>query len=288
MSRDIITTETETKFLAQFEDIDDATDEQVEEFAREWCEEVYEGGGQNTWKIDLSHYSEYANNDSCGEKGILSGDWNNVSRDVQNLLERAGYTLDWCDAVCSCGGCGKAIQTQPSHYGWKPEYVVGDGDILCESCVEDDPEDMLADLRGNADKALTLDNIDLSEHGYARVERTFENGWHGGQDDSPRAIAKWLREHGIEDFVFEIDSVGQFDMRFSVWVREEDAEKAEDAQGKAAVDPARALDAALRSIPAVGSTGGGIQYTKVSVGDDGATVTTRTVSPEQFIAGIRD
>jgi hypothetical protein len=283
MSKDIVTTECETKFLAQFEDIDDATDEQVEEFATAWCEEVNEGSSKDVWKIGLCWYEDYANNDTCGEKGILSGDWNNVSRPVQNLLERAGYTLDWCDAVCSCGGCGKAIQTQPSHYGWKPEYVVSDGDILCESCVEEDPEDMLEELRGNPNKALTLDSIDLNDHGYVRVERDFEHGWHPGQDDSPKAIAKTLRERGIEDFIFSLDDVGQFDARFSVWVKREDAPAAADVEGKCDEPPNVTLDRALKSIPA--STGEGIQYNRVST--DGS-VTTTYLTPEQFIAGVKE
>jgi hypothetical protein len=283
MRNDIVTTETETKFLAQFEDIDDATDEQVEEFAKAWVEEVFEGSSKDVWKIDLRWYEDYANNDSCGEKGILSGDWNRVTRDVQNLLERAGYTLDWCDAVCSCGGCGKAIQTQPSHYGWKPEYVVGDGDILCESCVEEDPEDMLADLRGNEDKALTLDSVDLNDHGYTRVDRRFEHGWFPGQDDSPKAIAKTLRERGIEDFIFSLDDVGQFDARFSVWVRDEDIERAHDVTGKCDEPPNVVMERALKSIPA--STGEGIQYNRVSA--DGS-VTTTYLTPEQFIEGVKE
>ncbi len=283
MSKDTVTTECETTFLAQFEDIDDATDEQVEEFATAWVEEVNEGSAKDVWKIGLCWYEDYANNDTCGEKGILSGDWNNVSRKVQNLLERAGYTLDWCDAVCSCGGCGKAIQTQPSHYGWKPEYVVRDGDTLCESCVEDDPENMLEELRGNPNKALTLDSIDLNDHGYTRLEREFEHGWHPGQDDSPKAIAASLQARGIEDFIFSLDDVGQFDVRFSVWVKRDEAYKAVGVEGKCDEPPNVTLDRALKSIPA--STGEGIQYNRVST--DGS-VTTTYLTPEQFIAGVKE
>jgi hypothetical protein len=67
MSKDTVTTECETTFLAQFEYIDDATDEQVEEFATAWCDEVNEGGGA-TYRIDLRWYEDYANNDTCARR----------------------------------------------------------------------------------------------------------------------------------------------------------------------------------------------------------------------------
>ena len=302
------------------------TDEEVSAFAEAWMEEV--NGGN--YRFDARWMSEYANNDSCGDKGIIAANWNYVSRETQRLLEQAGYTLDWCDTVTECSGCCKAIQTQPDSYSWKPEFHVGDGEILCECCIGEDPESILADLRGNPDKALTLDSIDLAEHGYVKAWGEFESGFHHGQDDSPRAIAKALEKRGVEDYIFSLDGKGQFDVSFSVWVkddgtlpyvvskpgsygyghdlaRDEDGavrvfDTAEEAlqhgddvwawpnldprEGKAKVSPATAMEAALRSVPS--HTGEGIQYTKVTVGDEGATVTTRTVTPEEFIAGIKD
>jgi hypothetical protein len=278
---DNVTTTVETEFLSRFEDVDDASDEQVAEFATQWCEEVNEGDGPK-WKIDLRWYKEYADASECGEKGILSGNWNHVSRPVQNLLERAGYTLDWCDAVCECSGCNKAIQTQPSHYGWKPQYHTDSDGIWCEGCTVDAPDALLDDLRGNPNKALTLNGIDLHDHGYVRVEREFEHGWHPGQDDSPKAIAAALEARGIEDFIFSLDDVGQFDARFSVWVKREDAPAAANVEGKCAEPPNVTLQRALQNIPA--STGQGIQYNRVTA--DGE-VTTTYLTPEQFIEGVK-
>jgi len=275
-----VTTNAERNFKPA--DPDDVTDEEACAFAEAWVDEVHEGGG-GLWKIELNWFPAYANADTSGDKGVLSANWNYVSRETQNLLERAGYSLDWCDAVCSCGGCNKAIQTQPSHYGWKPEYVETDGDILCEECVKDDPSSILDEYRGNPAKALTLDGIDLTDHGYARVETTFENGFHPGQDDDPKAIARALEDRGIEDYIFTVDTVGQFDMRFSVWVSREEAHLAVGVEGKCDIPPNVALDRALKSIPA--PTGQGIQYSKVHA--DG-TVTTRTLTNDEFIAGVRE
>lgn len=279
---DNVKTTAETEFLARFEDVDDASDEQVVEFATQWCEEVNEQGGE-TWKIDLRWYKEYADSRDAGERGVLSANWNHVSREVQSLLERAGYTLDWCDAVSECSGCYKAIETQPTHYGWRPSYHTDEDGIWCENCTVDAPEALLEDLRGNPHKALTLDGIDLHDHGYVRVEREFENGWHPGQDDSPKAIAAALQARGIDDFIFTLDDVGQFDARFSVWVKREDAPAAAGVEGKCDIPPNVALDRALKSIPA--PTGEGIQYNRVQA--DG-TVTTTYLTPEQFIEGVRE
>lgn len=280
-------TSAEIEFNARFPEDGEAepTQEDLRAFAQAWLEEVLNHEGDDTYKIEADFFDGYADGSET-DKGVISANWNYVAQTTQDRLEAAGYTLDWCDQVSRCDDCGKCVETEPTHYGWKRQFHVGDGYLLCACCLERDPEPLLEALRGDETKALTLDNIDLADHGYVRVERDFENGWYGGQDDSPKAIAAWLRERDIEDFIFEIDNVGQFDVHFGVWVREEDAEKAEGARGKAAVDPARAMEAALRSIPP--ATGEGIHYTRVSVGDEGATITTRTISPEEFVAGIKD
>lgn len=281
MSSDIITTEAETEFNARFPE-GTYTDADAEAFAQAWFDEIMEQGG-NTWRLDANWFEGYADESESGPKGVVSANWNYVSGPTQGLIERAGYTLEWCDTVTSCDGCQKCIETEPTHYGWKRRYHVTEGSALCEKCLSDDPEVVLADLRGTA-TPLTMD-IDLADHGYVRVDREFENGLYGGQDDSPRAIAKALEARGVEDFIFVLDDVGQFDSRFSVWVKEEDHGAAEGVEGKADVDPARAMEAALRSIPV--QFGPGIQYTTVHVDDGGATVNTRMVSPEEFINGIK-
>lgn len=280
MSNDIITTEAENEFNARFPEGTEPTDADAQAFAQEWFDEIMEQGG-STWQIEANWFASYADESESGARGIVSANWNYVSGPTQGLLERAGYTLEWSDRVTGCGGCNRCIETEPTHYGWKPRFAVTGGEVLCEKCLA--PEGFLDDLRGTT-TMLTLD-IDLADHGYVRVERDFENGLYGGQDDSPRAIAIALHRRGIEDFIFVLDRSGQFDTHFSVWVKEDDGDAAEGVEGKAEVDPARAMEAALRSIPV--QFGPGIQYTTVRVDDAGATVNTRTVSPEEFINGIK-
>lgn len=198
-------------------DLDDIEPEEAKVLAREWLDEVFEDGS-----TDLDMATEYADgHDHEGVTGIIMANWNDVPKKVQTVLERAGYELEWSDCVSTCSGCCKVIRTEPTHYGWKRQFWVGDGEILCSKCVADDPESYLDSLRGNPNAAHTLTSVDLSEKGYIPVWGEFENGFHAGQDDDPKAIAKALEKRGVEDFIFSLDSVGQFDAHFTVWVKDD-------------------------------------------------------------------
>lgn len=56
---------------------------------------------------------------------------------------------------------------------------------------------------------------------YNKVKQSedYESGLHPGQTDSPQKIAAALVAAGKE-YLFQIGGVGQFDVRFHVWVRE--------------------------------------------------------------------
>ena len=175
--------------------------------------------------------------------GIYFADWNDVTsydsgngkRTVEdgtmgrlaNALERYGADIQWCDEWHNCYQCGNAIRTQPDSYGWQPAYFMTEDGEVCHNCVAEDPAAYLADLEGNADRCWTL-GIDPADHGYKLLEGDFENGFHPGQNDDPREIAKRLRENGIDRFVFRLDDVGQFDARFSVYAPAEDGAQGED------------------------------------------------------------
>ena len=75
-------------------------------------------------------------------------------------------------------------------------------------------------------------DIDPEDFGYVKANRdddayndSYECGWHPHQTDNPRIIADNLRNRGIERFLFRIDGVGQFDVAFSVYVHESEADK---------------------------------------------------------------
>jgi hypothetical protein len=132
----------------------------------------------------------------------------------------------------------------------------------------------------------------LEEMGYVNLNEdggSFENGWYGGQNDDPTSIGKAFKAAGVTEYVFTIDSVGQFDLRFSVYVKEEDLSKAEAAlNGNAGKceDPAEvmkhgleAASAAMREIP---QQPGVVRVS--NIGGDGS-VAVRDLSPEEFISG---
>jgi len=232
-------------------------------------------------------------------------------------LEKIGVELAWSDCTDTCDDCGKLLSTEPSGYGWQPRYVVSDYGRTCLDCL--DPAEHLESIEGNPRHANNVASIDPSEHGYFLFEEGLEHGWHPGQDASPEVIAKAMRKRGIERFLFHIDDIGQFDMRFSVYVHEEEREKAEtkrwhckgcghDQKGddcdemecekcgerdwtplatltREETDGPSVSEAAKRGLQAAtvassALTGEGVKYVKV-VGDE--VVEARVIPPEEFV-----
>lgn len=156
------------------------------------------------------------------DKGILFADWNVFPSKVTDLLERYGYKCEWSDEWSFCDGCGKAFRTSPDSYGWKQSWVEVNNSFLCEECILVNPDDYLESLEGNCHAAITFDIDPVSDFGYVLIGDRYENGMHYGQNDSPEVIAKSLEDLGITRYIFKIDSVGQFDVRFSVYVHTDD------------------------------------------------------------------
>lgn len=186
-----------------------------------------------------AEYAESGYTTPANGAGIYFSNWNDVGpwndrpedRDgtmgrVAALLERVGADIQWEDEWHTCDECGRAIRMEPNSYSWTPSYIVGDGEIVCARCVEDDPEPYMEELEGKPGSAWTLD-IDPADHGYKLIEDGFESGFHPEQSNDPQKIAEWLRAQGIERFLFRVDGVGQFDVSFSVYRKVEEKEEDE-------------------------------------------------------------
>ena len=237
-------------------------------------------------------YAEHGYTDP--ESGLIAtGNWNrnyrtgdNTMKRVVELFDKLGIECEWSDEWDSCSDCGKLFRTSADSYGWQRAYYDFGGERICCECVR--PEEVLEDLEGKSHSALTLD-IDPSEYGYVKAnDEDYENGWYGGQNDSPEEIAKSLRELGVERYLFVIDSTGQFDMHFSVWVHESEMDLVtKEPEGKCKIDPADALKSSLESASKqMGELkGDGIKYAKCNA--DG-TADVRLVSGEEFINGIKE
>ena len=159
-------------------------------------------------------------------------------------------------------------------------------------CV--DQESHLFSLEGDCSKTNSIFDLDDSE--YVLLEE-YERGMHRGQDSDPQLIGNLLTIAGFERWIFNLDSVGQFDAQFSVWLHKEEAER-EDGMGL--IEAKRALERGKTDGPSVseamerglkqasrqeaelraqGATG----LISSSITPDGAT--TREVSEEDFLAG---
>lgn len=130
------------------------------------------------------------------------------------------------DEYTTCSDCGHIIRTSPTHYGWQPDYYMGDGFIVCGECFrneEDYQEAYLEERINNPKNAVNglITEENLEELGFKKLNiETYESGLHYGQTDNPQEI--YNKIEGIwDEVVFNISSVGQFDIHFDVWVRGE-------------------------------------------------------------------
>ena len=115
------------------------------------------------WRIRNSlediqlHYNGYAEpgyaDPECGL--IATGNWNEITewRDgerkvisdvparIARLFEKLGIEIEWSDEWATCENCGKLVRTEPDGYSWKPSYTLGEGELLCHECTEDETDD---------------------------------------------------------------------------------------------------------------------------------------------------
>jgi len=214
--------EDEDRFIEWVEALTDAQQGEIVQAIME----VFTSSGPQTRVSDIAQgNAEPGYND----EPFATGDWwvrvDGKLRESKlvPLLSACGIDSDFEDTWATCHECYRSVRTHPDNYGWKPSYaILGDCDLLCHECIAEDPEPYLEDLSGDPTKSITIDGVDPEEHGYTRVWGEFESGLYGGQMDSPHAIAKAFEERGWEDFVFSLDSVGQFDCKFTVYLRTTD------------------------------------------------------------------
>lgn len=155
--------------------------------------------------------------------------------DPSDLADKLGVDLDelsiiddvmcihavWSDCTSECYGCGKALNTEPDSYGWKPAYVeIEDDGLYCIECMKSDPEAYFQSVI-NHEKDGTL--LDPTDYGFVRVKAdeysSWAHGWHDGQNDSPSAQRALLNKHGF-DVIFEIFP-SQFYIEWDLFVRPE-------------------------------------------------------------------
>ena len=159
--------------------------------------------------------------------GIVFADWNHFPRGLDDILERAGYAVEWSDEWNISYETGKAYRSSPDCYSWTPYFVMtDDGDIVGGDEIESgDQAEWYIDeyLLNNPRRANVFRKLDLSKYGFQLAfpqEHDCETGFHAGMDDKPadqfkRAQAAWPRH----DVVFEITETSQFYSTWRAWVR---------------------------------------------------------------------
>lgn len=233
---------------------------------------------------------------------VATGDWNTISRFNQKknewvaiddtmrwlakVLEAAGVEIEWSDEWEECEGCNKLVRTQADSYGWQPSYRRDDSGLLCVHCLKEDPVEYLESMEGDFKSANTISSIDPANHGYVLLQDAYEHGFHRGQDADPKLVAKALDDQGVCRYLFNIDDVGQFDMKFSVYVHESEVElldrKRFEKENTDGPSVSAAMERGLRegSLAANKLQGDGIRHTSVHA--DGTTEV-RLISPEDFV-----
>ncbi len=172
---------------------------------------------------------------------IATGNWNTIDKwnketnkhdlisdlpkRVGDIFEKMGIPCEWSDEWSQCGSCYKLIRTSPDSYSWQANYWLGDGDITCAECVKSDPEAYIEAHESDHHMFLSIEDIDPADHGYVLVnDEPYESGWHPGQTDDPKVVAKELVDKGITRFVFRKDENSQFYSKWSVYVHESEAD----------------------------------------------------------------
>jgi len=154
---------------------------------------------------------------------VLFADWNSYPTRLANILERAGYSVEWSDEWSICEDCNKAVRTVQDSYSWRRYFVIyNDCELVCANCVKEDLDTYEAYLLNKSTHADTF-NVDWQARGFTLFNKDhYESDYHVGQPDNPKTIVKALPPK--HDYLFAIPSVGQFDIMFDCWIRPQEEE----------------------------------------------------------------
>lgn len=222
------------------------------------------------------------------KSGIVAlGNWNDIE-DVSEKLTDLDVEIEWNDEWADCCECGKIFRTQANSYGWQASFASTKDGLFCVECLRKDAENYLESIENKSNKAITATlGIDPCEYDYVKLPDVFENGYYGGQNADPKVISNSLRGMGIKRFLFAIESVGQFDMQFCVFVHKTESEKLKnwDTAQKDGADMAEGLKRALESAALQMGKLSGDGIRTASLDAKTGTAKVKMVSAQDFIDG---
>lgn len=172
------------------------------------------------------HYTLFEHDGYCTDKVVFVADWNIKELEwVESIISSYESFYQVCtafdDEIIICQNCGKACYAIPGYYGDPLSFIWACEDcLLCRDCfIEEDNLDYFVD---NASIALPeWAKPMLTDNNFSLLQCDYESGFHNGQDDDPKEILiKAQNAFPKKEFIFIIDGSGQFDINFSIYMRE--------------------------------------------------------------------
>ena len=155
----------------------------------------------------------------------------NIGPRLAEKLEEAGAECAWLDEWVQCDECYRAIRSVPDSYSWTMYGAFIEGGYVCAGCMKENVDSSLQEYINDHQRAVTWANgADLADAGWTQWEELdphqYETGWHDGQTDDPAKVLESILEwKSTAEVVFLVNSVGQFDIRWSAWVKDDEGNK---------------------------------------------------------------
>ena len=171
-----------------------------------------------------SEYGEQGYTLEEDKKAILFANWNNFDKypNFMKWLEK-NYEIEWSDEWIIDYNNYKAYRTQPNSYGWQQQFRITDcGELITpdsdiedwiDYCVMTDYKQQARCLPDFIEEGL------LIEEGFKLISEDNANGWYGRADDPNEIAENVFNETEYTEIIFVLDSVGQFEISFSVYAR---------------------------------------------------------------------
>ena len=183
--------------------------------------------------------------DSFGEAGmdqprisVLLANWNGVGDSLKDCLIEEGCLLEYDDEYIICGE-NKAYGIYPTHAGWRPSYIIVDGEVIGKSSVIENGVLIEGSNLQSYKAAIIIDsyniegiivegikvdsfNIPLELLGFNMIYEG-ETGLHAGMNDDPIKTLESYRELVLEqdlELIFKLVESSQFYIEWELWVRQ--------------------------------------------------------------------
>lgn len=204
---------TNRNFYASIYEDGDGYEDQVLVFETSDSQKALENWLWNTFNergIDISDFDWKYNEDK---------DWN---EDCINLATDD----NWCylDAGFCCEECYKWYRFDVYY----ANYWVGDGFIVCEECVKENPEGYIDSLVNDPSRANTILSMDeLYDQGFEKLDEHYAHGWYGRVDDPQEIYDKLVDQYGYDvEVLFSIEKTrNPFQTDFDVYIRGADLDE---------------------------------------------------------------